>query len=450
METKQPRMHLLIVSYSYHPALNPRAFRWTELAEYWAAAGDTVDVIAGWSPGSSRTETRNGVRVYRVGGKMMERLRAWLTGRSVRASGAAGRNGRSGTANSAPRAAGSIGAVAKWLHDKTWKKLYWPDYVCFWYFAAARQAERLIAERRYDALVTVSLPFTSHLVGRRIKRKSPELTWLVDTGDPFCFLEATPHNNLRLYKRLNYRAERAVFADSDAVAVTTEATRRIYQKLFPEAAGKIEVIAPLAPRQEPNARERVFADDNGLRLVFVGTLYRTIRDPSPLLATFDRLLQTELGSRLELHFFGGNNDCETYFDRYADLMGKKIFLHGIVPRARALAAIQEAAALINIGNLTPYQLPSKLLEYMVSGRPIINFVSGPDDSSLGLLAEYPRNLNVPRDAPVERLAADIHGFLRRPAPPRAGNGVDTLEQFRCPAIAGRYRALMKDSPRRDN
>jgi glycosyltransferase involved in cell wall biosynthesis len=435
-------LHILLITYSYYPALNPRAFRWTELAEYWTSTGDTVDVIAGWLPGAARVEECNRVRVYRVGGGLVERLRAGLTGKSSRAPVVANGGTRSLAASWVARAAGRIGTAAKWIHDRTWKKLYWPDYACLWYFPAVGQAERLLSERRYDALVTVSLPFTSHLVGRRIKRRSPGLTWLVDTGDPFCFLDATPHNNLRLYQRLNYRAERQVFNGCDAIAVTTEATRRIYQGLFPEAVGKIEVIPPLVPEEKQGDQEDVFADDGTLRLVFIGTLYRTIRDPGPLLAAFVRLLQTDLASRLELHFFGGTNDCETRFNPYAGLIGKKVFLHGTVPRARALAAMRQAATLINIGNETPYQLPSKLLEYMASGRPIINFVSGPDDSSLGVLEKYLRHLNVPKDASVERLATDMYEFLCGFASTGNVSNLAALESFRCPAIAGRYRALM--------
>lgn len=444
---EEQRTRLLIVTYSYYPTVNPRAFRWTELAEYWASAGDSVDVIAGWSPGSSRMEVRNGVRIFRVGGELLERVRATLTGRAAPPPGIAHGNKRSGTT---AWAAERVAAGVKWLHDRTWKKIYWPDYACLWYFAAARQAERLVSEPGYDALITVSLPFTSHLVGRRIKRKSPGLTWLVDTGDPFCFIDATPHNNLRLYRRLNHRVERAVFDDSDAVAVTTEATRQIYQRLFPEAAGKIEVIAPLIPTQEPIEAESGFADDGTMRLIFIGTLYRTIRDPGPLLAVFSRLLQTELEPRLELHFFGGHNDCGVLFDQYAGLVGTKIFLHGVVPRARALAATRKATALINIGNDTPYQLPSKLVEYMASGRPIINFVSGPEDSSLGLLKAYPQCLNVPKNAPTETVAAEMYEFLRGCGSIHNANDPAFLDSFRRPAVARRYRDLMRNSRQLDN
>jgi hypothetical protein len=38
-------MKILVVIHSYAPALNPRSFRWSAIAEHWAARGHTVDVV---------------------------------------------------------------------------------------------------------------------------------------------------------------------------------------------------------------------------------------------------------------------------------------------------------------------------------------------------------------------------------------------------------------------
>ena len=67
--------HILIICYSYAPALSPRAFRWSAIAEYWAKQGHHVDVVCGWKPGVLHSEILNGVHVYRTGGKITEFVR---------------------------------------------------------------------------------------------------------------------------------------------------------------------------------------------------------------------------------------------------------------------------------------------------------------------------------------------------------------------------------------
>ena len=51
--------------------------------------------------------------------------------------------------------------------------------------------------------------------------------------------------------------------------------------------------------------------------------------------------------------------------------------------------IKEADVLINIGNNNKYQEPSKLIEYMYSGKKILNICSIEEDTSAELLKIYP-------------------------------------------------------------
>ena len=59
----------------------------------------------------------------------------------------------------------------------------------------------------------------------------------------------------------------------------------------------------------------------------------------------------------------------------------------------------EADVLVNIGNRTSYQLPSKVVEYAAFGKPILNFLASPDDSSAVFLSKYPFLLNVWKGGP---------------------------------------------------
>ena len=59
-----------------------------------------------------------------------------------------------------------------------------------------------------------------------------------------------------------------------------------------------------------------------------------------------------------------------------------------------LEKINSPGILINIGNTNKYQLPSKLVEYISSGNPIINFASISEDSSSEFLSEFHETLSI--------------------------------------------------------
>lgn len=432
----------MIVSYLYAPVASPRAFRWAAIAEHWARQGHQVDVICAGGVGLAPREAQRGVEVHRVGVDVAQavgangRHTAW---RAEDADATAAAHGR-------PAAQSWMTSAVKWIHGRTWKRIYWPDYACWWYVPAVRRGAHLFATWQYDALVTVSIPFTSHLVGLTLKRRYPKVRWVVDIGDPFSFSDLAPQNNHLLYGRLNRYAERAVVRRADAIAVTAEPARACYAALFPESAPKAHVIPPLfSPPFGPPEGTPVFPADGKVRLVFVGTLYRRIRDPRFLLRVFARLLETPLRSRLELHFFGRVHDCEEYFAPYRELVGTKVFLHGLVSHEVALRAMRDAGILLNIGNRTPYQLPSKIVEYLHSGRPIVSLAKTDQDASAALLRAYPASLCLPEDdAALEGgQFARLLRFVEAPPSVDAGALAGWLSAFGAPAVAAAYEALLK-------
>ena len=61
------KMNILIVTYSYAPMNNTRAFRLATIAEYWASQGHHIDVVCTWKPGLSRRENISNAHIHRVG-----------------------------------------------------------------------------------------------------------------------------------------------------------------------------------------------------------------------------------------------------------------------------------------------------------------------------------------------------------------------------------------------
>lgn len=428
-------MKVLLLGYFYAPEASPGAYRWTPVAERWIEQGHEVDVVCAWKPGLLRHETINGVRVHRVGGGIVELVRKRLRG-------APAVSWTDVPVDGAPRPPLSL---LKRLHDLTWKKVYWPDFACPWFFPALRETRRLLARVGHDAMLSTSFPFTVHMVGLRAKRGHPGITWTVDMGDPFSFVEGTPSNNFSLYARLNRRAESTVFGAADAVAVTPQAAEK-YAEAFPESAAKMRPVPlPLPPLEGVEEAPRVFPEDGKTRLVYVGRLYRRVRTPDFMLRLFEMLLRERPETAPELHLFGDVGECRESFRPYEALLGKSIFLHGPVGRERALRAVRDATVVVNIANDTRYQMPSKVMEYAVAGKPVLNLTKVEGDSAARFFEGYPAvlNLKAASDEPGPEQPGKLARFLDD-TPAASGPELRRwLAPFRVEAVADRYESLLR-------
>lgn len=425
-------MKLLIITHSYTPDLNPRAFRWAAVAEQLAGKGHEVHVLCATAGDPQRLE--NGVIVHRVDD--------WLLSAYSRMSkGAAPANGMSPKSLLRPPWHRSV----RWLARELWRALRWPDYACGWVSQGVRTVRLLCAANRFDWIISVSHPFSGHLVALLAKSAGEQARWFVDVGDPFHLMNEPSPNNWRLYAWLNRRMESRVLSTADAISVTTSATQNRYETFFALPPGKVRILPPLlslpaAP--PPSAR----AEDGTLRLVFVGTLYRKLRNPRFLLACFSALRLALPGERVELHFYGAVNDCADEFAGFSADTARVLFIHGLVERGEVLQAMVDASVLVNIGNNSEDQLASKVIEYMSLCKPILNLTSSTADASLIPLASYPSVLNLPANssltpAKIEALRAFV---LDSPfVPPQVA--VEVRQTYSAEHVSTCYEEILKGS-----
>jgi hypothetical protein len=54
--------------------------------------------------------------------------------------------------------------------------------------------------------------------------------------------------------------------------------------------------------------------------------------------------------------------------------------------------MKEANILVNIGNKSPYELPSKVVEYASFGKPVLNIARIEKDTSMEFFKAYPASL----------------------------------------------------------
>jgi len=394
---------LLVVSFSFFPDDSPNTYRWKDIINSWSEKGLDIFVVSAQKKGLSKFEIVNGVKIYRTGRSLFQILKTKLGSKS---------NGNIVVRDSAKSNSKSLSkeSFLRKCYNFFWKGLYWPDWAFLFYSSALKQSREIIKRENITHLITVSWPFTDHLIGYQLKKEN-DLIWLAEIIDPFSFNEEI--NNQRIYSGLNNSVERKVLNKADLISVMTQRIRDKYVSLFPEIKDKIHVIHNLYVPDNANSLDiQKSKDSKVLKFVFMGSLSPGVRTPENLLRLFKKLLDSNSLVNPELHFYGKIHSSIKSFYEYENLINKSIFLHGSVSKSEVIDILLDADILINIGNSNPYQEPSKIIEYVYLGKPVINICSIDLDSSKELLDQYPLNFNVHQsEIENENFIKNILAFL---------------------------------------
>lgn len=429
-------MKFLLITYSYSPDLTPRAFRWSAIANQFAEMGHQVHVLCASS--SNIPETNNNIQVFRI--------KDWLLNASIKVSGTEKINRQN---SNTIRELFSL-SIKKFVRV-IWRAMYWPDYACGWIIPASMSGLKLCQLHKYDWIISVSHPFSGHLVGLNCLKKNKISRWLVDIGDPFTMMnEPSPNNNF-IYHRINYYYENKILNKSNAVTVTTDATQSVYEKEFPDLINKVSVINPLLslPKISPTLIKN---EHSSKRMVFVGTLYKNLRSPHFLLECLSALKALLNNVNLEMHFFGLSENCNEELEIAKRTLGASLIVHGLKDRETVMQAMMNADILVNIGNASKSQLASKVIEYISIGKPILNLITIEDDLSKHLLQNYPSKLTVISsvDGPSKNDIKLICDFIldSKPAPYEIVQVM--IEEYKIEKITQKYLNILKQFPENAN
>lgn len=141
------------------------------------------------------------------------------------------------------------------------------------------------------------------------------------------------------------------------------------------------------PMITPQTVRAGHAGSEKIKLLFCGWLYSGIRSPQYFLEIVSRL-----DERFEVTFIG--RECETLCERFPIETNASIITLPQQPYEAALQAMADADVLINIGNSVPVHMPSKTLEYINTGKPMVNIHKLPDCPTLYYTQRYPLALNL--------------------------------------------------------
>lgn len=288
----------------------------------------------------------------------------------------------------------------------------------FHYF---RMISRLDAVNRYDLLLTSLHPQRGVLAVSLLPTRAKKVLYLMDP--PKWFYSSNSDKSLRVLRSkilFNY------FLNRNDVIMTTPFIHKALNEFGYSKYDKkiIEVGFPMLNKNSliPTNND-INMNPEKINLLFCGWLYSAIRSPKYFLDIISRL-----DERFCVYFMG--QECDKLHERFDIQTKAQIVTLPQQSYQTALNAIHDADILINIGNSIPVHMPSKTLEYINTGKPIVNFHKMPDCTTLYYTNRYPLCLNLPEYDPDVDGAADAFVKFCTENKGRTINTSGLAEEFR--------------------
>ena len=345
---------ILIVTHQFLPQVSPRTTRWSLLIDELINKGNEVTVLSGTDP----KNIEKNYKILYFGNKQFS-----SNINKIR------QNSQDSSNNSIKKISYSI---LKKIYRFLFKTFSWPDYAMFWAFTVYKNRKRI--ENDFDIIISVSLPFTSHLCAHILKKRI-NAQWYMDIGDPFTLKIYSPENNKIIYSYLNKFFERKFYKNASKIIFTHNEVAELHKKKFNIDSSKIVIGYPIALLNNDIIKSSLSFNykDTPLKIGYFGAFTKSVREPNNYIIN----IANSLGDKTK-HEWYINEESKKYFSSINDITFHQ-FLE-ILPRKLALEVmVNKIHILLSIGNFNKYQMPSKVIEYLSLGKPVLHYAEIIDD-----------------------------------------------------------------------
>lgn len=213
-------------------------------------------------------------------------------------------------------------------------------------------------KNQYDAIISVAVPYPIHWGVAASDWQRITKTWIADCGDPYYGDTSDSFKKLIHFKFV----EKWAFSKMDKVTIPIEEGKKGY---FKEFHHKINII----PQGfDFNITKSVYQQNDVPTFIYAGGFIPGYRDPQPFL---------EYLSKIDKEFkFIIYTKGTTLIKPYLKKLGNKIEVRPYIPREDLMLELSKADFLVNIDNAESVQSPSKLIDYKIADRPILNIKKG--------------------------------------------------------------------------
>lgn len=329
---------ILIVAGSFYPEISPRSFRTTELAKELARQGNEVVVYIPFK-GIDYSDflAENPMQINYLGTLKYKAIK--LKGNRLE-------------------------LLLRRAVRRALNLLFAYPYIEFMF----KVSKSLKYESGYDLLISIAVPYPIHWGVAKVRSNKHKIakTWIADCGDPFMGITADTFRKFFYFKYI----EKWFCRKSDFITIPFEGAKSGY---YPEFHEKIRII-PQGFRIDNLNLPDFKKTHNYPCFAYSGGLFPGQHDPRPLLNFL-----SEYKRDFKIVFYTSQTSMLLPFKR---TLGAKLIINEYVPREDLLRVLSGMDFLINFSYKAGTQLPHKLIDYAITGRPVLNIASDANFSSL--------------------------------------------------------------------
>lgn len=248
-----------------------------------------------------------------------------------------------------------------------------PDAEFGWLPFAVREAKKVIAKEKFDAIISRANPITSHLTAIYLNR-SLGLPVMGLFGDPWT---ENPYINFRhpLIKKLNEVVERFIFRKLAKLVFTTEQTKAIILNKYKNLPREKVMVFPNTydPEEFQEFVGAKLPKNKKFIITHAGSFYG-LRSPEPFFKAMKALFESheDWRDKIEIRLFGPLNEFEPLISSYG--LTSNVVFNRMIPRKEAIKELFIADLLFLVDAPSEKEsifLPGKLVDYLVTKKPIL-------------------------------------------------------------------------------
>jgi hypothetical protein len=362
---------ILLVSNGFYPEISPRSFRATELAREFCRQGHAVVVITKFREHDYTEMLNKYPFIIKTWGKY-----TWP----------------------------QVPDIKMKPFSLLSRALYRILSVLFEYPAIEdmfKVKKALEKEDDYDMMVSFAVPHPVHwgVAWSRSEKHRIAKVWVADCGDPFM------GNILDSFKKPFYfkYLEKWFCRKADFISIPVESATPAY---YPEFHGKLRII-PQGFNFNLNSKEKEKEPSNKMpEFAYAGGFLKGVRDPGAFMQFISK-------TDLPFKFYVFTNQA-FLLDEYKEKLSGRLIVSGYIPRNELMKILAKMDFLLNFDNNTDLNVPSKLIDYAIINRPVLNIDKNfdPEELMAFLKGDYRKKMHLPDAAQyhiknVSRLFIDL-------------------------------------------
>jgi len=330
---------ILIISKSFFPINSPRSFRTTELVKVFARQGHKVTLLTVKNDEVHVPfEKEHGITIKDLG-----RLR--LPNINLK------------------RSSGFKRLIKRGLRRGLLQLFEYPDIELMY-----RVKQALKEESGYDLMISIAVPHPIHwgvAWAWRIENPIADL-WVADCGDPYMGATMDSFNKMFYFEYF----EKYFCRKADYITVPLEKAKDGY---YPEFRDKIRVIPQGFNFDEVHIDYKSYIPNAVPTFAYAGGFIPGGRDPRPFLEYL-----VSLNQDFKFILYTKNRSL---IEPWLERSNGRIEIRDYMPRTELLKILAKMDFLVNFENQSPLQMPSKLIDYYLAGRPVLNISSETIDTN---------------------------------------------------------------------